>query len=1106
MKPAAPKTPSKALKGKTATPNKALEKAPKKMSKCEKFLHELEDLNQSQRWKKVVEMGRAAHAGGEASSELALLLQLSQSGVPYERVLGAMGLCQTNCSSEIRRLLRDPCDRVATLAMMPAAVHLSDNDLCELFKELPRRRLSFLCERLDHKKRLPAVADKYIATLPPLVRSSSAHALLCWASEALLARQNPLALRHFSRSEWYTVVKRLPDFALAFAEKGLKDAATLESASERIHVILNAFRRFYPSVGLKLLTSAMNHFCVPDDCIVAYSNIFPEAVAELVVKNKRLCVFDVWRPPKNLRHETFLALIDSGGMRHSHVTDFFLLAPPKLRSFLYSLRNDMFRNANGSMNVDVLFYVTDPAERRREAMRALTEIAELRTDPIEWLKYLFVLPFPEALEMAGRYLQDSCVNTRAAACASLVKSGSFHPEHLHDILDFCVKRGKENDIVRQNFLSEISGIPPHLWKEDHYPKLVKIVQGAFDSRDASTATFSSIMSLIRCTVRFNTVLADKFLLNILNRGFQFVLSNTKQIPRAVMEHLWKFMLPWLKEKVDKKAFSTVDYILEEVGPSLHFVAESSVPFMKTLLKNSESCVAINAFKVLFRFFRPTLMELLPGLLEESLEWIGVDEVRHVVSLHLQGRWLDRYLVPIQTNGRLGTRKGEWLVLFRNGHCWTAAKQEKYAKSISHNLSCANYSRELILGNLAALRKLYSANVTEALAPFIKEEHTDPFLWSNAIELLGKLDDAASLKVLKDAFNDERVRVAVYAIRRRICNLPTAQIIEELDVPLHSKLVAVQKVALRHVCDAGDDVAYAYLSQLRHGEKMHPNLEAVWLSAMFQFLEKREVWDIFMDVAKGKEYILAKTLVDVPDDTLVEDWQLVNLDKLLTVLLSCEELTVVLAVLERLKKRPLRRDEEVVRTMLHILKTTTINEIMKLTVGALCISSADKQEVASAFVSLRPESRLWRVADTLIQLRHTACDRFKEIAVAYMKLLLENCCQTAVACQLICYLPVKDLLRHLNDVLQRGLLHAGAVNSMLSSLKCTAEIVNEFEAVENQLRQHEHPHMQRIGLAMLESAASIGKWDEKRRKALEVYRNASDGWVSDDAKMVDLPRE
>ncbi|EKF30210.1 hypothetical protein MOQ_005985 [Trypanosoma cruzi marinkellei] len=1051
-------------------------------------------------------MGRAAHAGGEASSELALLLQLSQSAVPYERVLGAMGLCQTDCRSEIKRLLRDPCDRVAILAMMPAAAHLSDDDLCELFKELPRRRLSFLCERLNHKKRLPALADKYIVTLPPLVRSSSAHALLCWASEALVARQNPLALKHFGRSEWYTVVKRLPNFALAFAENELKDAATLESVRVRIHIILNAFRRFHPSVGLNLLTSAMKHFFVLEDCIIAYSNIFPQAVAELVVKHKRFCVFDVWRPPKNLRYETFVALIDAGVVRHNHVSDFFLHSPPKLRLYLYNSRKDMFRNDNGSMNVDVLFHVTDPADRRREAMRALTEIAELRMDPIEWLKYVFVLPFPEALELAGQYLQDSCVNTRAAACATVVKSGRFYPEHLHDILDFCVKRGKENDIVRQKFLSEVSGIPPHLWKEDHYPKLVKIVEGAFDARDASSATFSSIMSLIRCTVRFNTMLADKFLLNILNRGFEFPLSNTRQIPRAVMEHLWKFMLPWLKEKVEKKSFSTVDYILEEVGPSLHFVAESSVPFMKSLLKNSDSCAARHAFQILFRFFRPNIMELLPGLLEESLEWIGLDEVRHIVSLHLQGHWLDRYLVPIQTNGRLGTCKGEWLVVFHNGHCWTAAKQEKYAKSISHNLSRANYSRQLILSNLAALQKLYSANVTEALAPFIKEEHTDPFLWSNAIELLGKLDDAASLKVLKEAFNDERVRVAVYAIRRRICNLPTAQIIEELDVPLHSKLVAVQKVALRYVCDAGDDVAYAYLSQLRHGKKMHPNLEAVWLFAMFQFLEKREVWDIFMDVAKGKEYVLAKTLVNVPDDTLVEDWQLVYLDELLAVLLSCEELSVVLVVLERLKKRSLCRDEKVVRTMLQILKTTTINEIINLTVGALCISSADKQELASTFVSLRPESRLWRVADTLLQLRHTACNRFEEIAVEYIKLLLENCCQAAVACQLICYLPVKDLPRQLNDVLQRGLLHAGAVNRMRSSLKCTAEIVNEFEAVEEQLRQHEHPHMQRIGLAMLESAASAGKWDEKRRKALEVYRNASDGWVRDDAKMIDLPQE
>ncbi|RNE97614.1 hypothetical protein TraAM80_09241 [Trypanosoma rangeli] len=444
-------------------------------------------------------------------------------------------------------------------------------------------------------------------------------------------------------------------------------------------------------------------------------------------------------------------------------------------------------------------------------------------------------------------------------------------------------------------------------------------------------------------------------------------------------------------------------------------------------------------------------------------------------------------------------------MFKMGYCWTAAKQEVYAKSISRSLSNKSLGRYCTVEHLSVLRTLYSANVTEAIAPYIKEDYNFEYLRDNAIELLGKLDDAASFKALTDAFSDERVRVAIYAIRRRLRDLPTSRIIEVLDAPLHSKLVAVQKVAIRHIADFGDEAAYAVLHQLRQGTILHPDVEAEWLRAMFRFLEMRETWDVLLSAAKSSSCVVAMTLTGVPDDTLVEDWQHVCLNHLFAQLLSHEDPCVVLTLLKRLEKRPLRRDAEVVPSLFHLLKLLPNKEFLGPIVCALASSSADVNDVASAFVSVRPQSQLHTIADVIVKLPWEDHGRFESIAVAFFNALLENRCQAAAACRLICKL-LKDFMRHLNEVLEKGLLHAGAVHEILQRLRCSVEDVAVCDAAEEQLRHHANPYMQRIGLEMLRLAASSSCWNERRRKALGVYCNASDAWVRDDANMLNLPAE
>ncbi|RNF06322.1 uncharacterized protein Tco025E_07598 [Trypanosoma conorhini] len=1104
MRPRVPTTPGKPAKGKAATPKKAAARKPEQAPKREEFLRRLEKMNRKERWREVVALGRAAGAEGAASDALALLRELSASGVSYERVVGAVGLWQANCPSEIKRLLRDPCGRVASLAMAPAAVHLSDADVLELFKELPRRRLFQLCSRLARKKRLPALVDDYLAALPPLARSGPAHALLAWASDACLAKQPTVALRLLTQKEWHTVARRCPHFVLEFAEKELKGGVLSDATHARIKMFLYALRCSHPPVGLKLLASAVGRVEVARECLELYFRAFPEPVAALIVKHKLRA--ELYGPcvMKKLRPETVLALYDANGLDYDSLENLFWDAPPKLRALLYPSRREKLNDTNGALKSGVVLRLPDPVERRREAMRALTEVAELRTDPVQWAEYLPALPFPEAFKMAGQHLRNRDVEIRAAVCGSVAETGRLYPEHLQDVLDFCIGHEKENDVVRGRIIWRLFALPPSLWKEEHYPKLVKIVRAACDSRDISRATSRRIEEFVGKTARFNTLLVDAFLVELCGREVYPCELWQTGLPHSTVVHAWNCLLPFIKEKRDKKEFFPLYNVLRNLGPSLRLIGKSAVDFLKSLLKYPDSSTAQLALSLLFKYFRPVAMELLPGLLKESLDVIGDENVKHAVSVHFQGEWLDRYLVSICTKGHFGSPKKKWLVMFKTGSCWTAAKQEVYARSIGCSLSDKSLGLYCTAEHLCVLRKLYSANVTEVIAPYIKEDYPAAYLRDKAIELLGRLDDAASLKALTDAFGDERIRVAIYAISPRLRDLPTPRIIEVLDVPLHSKLVAVQKVAVRIVADVADEAAYAFLRQLRQDTALHPDVEAAWLCAMFRFLDKPEVWDVLLSAAGSTRDVVAMTLVGVPDDTLVEDWQLVCLDKLFAKLLLHVDPCVVLKVLGRLERRPLRRDAEVVPLLLRLLKALPNQAFLSPIVHALAFSSADVCDVVSVFVGLRPESRLCDVAGALGELSGKEHSRFEVIAVAFFNALLENRCQAAAACRLICKLPVKDLVQHLNEVLQKGLLHAGAVHEVLEELQRGEVDVAAYDAAEEQLRRHANPYMQRIGLVLLRSAASAATWNEERREALEVYRNAADAWVRDDARVIDLP--
>ncbi|KAH9601222.1 hypothetical protein LSM04_008605 [Trypanosoma melophagium] len=1098
-----------ATEGKVSSKTKPVKSVDKTISPEKCFLSELESLNRSERAKRSVSLGREASQEGDNSEKLQLLSKLSQSSIPYERLTGSFGLIQNDCKTEIARLLKDTLDSIALLVMPKAAASLSDSEILQLFEELPIHRISFFCKNLEKKKRLPKLVDQFFASssLATAAGGRTLHVvLLCWASEETLNRQPASILSQLKRNEWYTLTRRLPDFASKFVTDEIQSVVnTTLGVKNRAHMVLHALHRYHPDIGLQLLTKVTERIKVSAACITLYARKYPTDVTELVLKHKMQGVLIGWSFLKKLEPEVVIKLYDAKSLETQCLSTFFVEAPSSVRSLLYSQRRNLLLNNYGVLDPLLIESIKDAKQREIEAMKALKEAKDLRIEEVtSWISYLSLIPFPEAKELGKDYLNHQDVHIRGAACAAVVSSGVFHPKYLDDILDFCLARGNEKDRVKREIIFRLSELPPSRWNKDHYKKLAKIILRPCEAKDTSSLTLTSAMTLIFRTSRYTSELIDTSLSEIVKRYDGMCSMEQYQVPVFAVKRMWSCLLPFMTKALPKENGFSVSSTIFGFGYNLKHLSESALPFLKSMCEAPSRETAKSGVTNLLKYFRPMSIKLIPDILAKSADLIHLPILQDTLSRSIQGKLLEQYLVPLKVTGRFISSGTGPIIAFNNGHLWTAAQQQKYATSIIKYLSDEDHKLQHEEPLMAALEKLNSANVTEAVKPFVDEKYGNVLLRERAIELLGRQNDEASLSLLTDALNDSRARVAVYALQCRLRRLPSSEVIKVLDPALHSKSVAVQKVAVRIIGDIGDETAYEALTKFRQDVKLHEDVEIAWIHAMFKYLEKTEIWDILIERAKSGSEAVVKSMASIPEDNLVESWQRERLHELFVLLLSHEESSVSLCALDRLTERPLGSyDIKIKDCLLELLRSHPGQIFLPPIIHVLASTDADPSVIASQLATLE-EWRLKNVVYSLTALQRKKKERFESIAVEFAKALFEKRVQIGVACLLICELPEDEMEALLEDAVKMDLLHPGAVNSAVQRIRCERENIKMKDKLEERLRNHQNPYMKRIGLALLSAIAAVDGWNEKRYEALKVYQNADDLWVSEDAKSVEPP--
>jgi hypothetical protein len=251
----------------------------------------------------------------------------------------------------------------------------------------------------------------------------------------------------------------------------------------------------------------------------------------------------------------------------------------------------------------------------------------------------------------------------------------------------------------------------------------------------------------------------------------------------------------------------------------------------------------------------------------------------VVYGHLHARrqdLLEGFLGEREIHGRFAPTGSRWLLPFRAGfHRWTPAQNVTFSAALSSIVGDRDRDTPTIWRCLAVLAAMDSAPM-DRLAAAARDDR--PAIQDKAIRVMARCDQGQCVPTLIGCLDDERARIAIYALRRALKDmLPRTSLHLLGEVPLRK--VTVAKEVLRLLGEIRVDAAYQRLVEL-DATDLHRDVRIALLRALWDHLDRAPTWTVFERAVSGPDWVMASRLGDIPADRLTRET-----DRLLSALLA-----------------------------------------------------------------------------------------------------------------------------------------------------------------------------------------------------------------------------
>jgi len=1072
----------------------------------EKLINSLESLTYRDRILAVIELGRKAKNDPEKVS----LIDNLQQGNYYERLLALYSCYGSYNGDRVLAATKDSSRSLRNKAIDLITVVGNDEKAVAAVESLNYKQCRTLFKYLRKRNRL-SVIDRCLEKLIAR-QDSQLDKLLPYGTADLVNRYLDKILERAGIDEWHNLVRLHPEIALdalqRYAEQSIGKDWRLVWYFNRI---IPRLSELYPDRVLSLVNSLIEH---PVFSSLRWQNLVfyrPVESAQLALKLEDKANIKLDSVAHKLPQDLLIELINRQPQTVNSYARWLPKLKPEQRSQIYNQCNLSWRDGDGCLPIHLVKLF--PTEIREKAARYHLDLPILQTRPTQRLPYAAYLPWDEAWLVIQPYLRNPDPDLRILALTTIIDATKYQRSHLPELLKVICDRRNEQDPVRLAMLSGLASLPPSIWQQEHLADLDTILNDALKAADLSQVTGNHAESLILSILPFHPQWSAKWLAKLIQvRGEVQFYDLESRLNDSQVRQLAPVLLPVFKAWATREREWSLIRAASSFGKRLA-AFDGLVDILERLLIDTPSTYHANWILTILREHRrDRLAFLIPQLLKKDKSWFTQSVVRNYLHNFRQDL-LTPYLGQTAYRGKFATGKTRFVLFFHGGYSrWTYKQQLIYGKSLEGLTRDDKRDTPAVWSALEELALLPAIEPTR-LIELASLENNQEAIRDRALRALARLDSGQGVPVLVSALDDTRARIAIYALRKCLVEMPVdnaVAILQQVD----SNKVTVNKEIIRLLGDLDSPIAYQEL-KAKTSQDCHRDVRIASLRALWLHLELDETWLTLEQAALDPDESIATMVGRTPGDRLSDRTQ-AKLISLLVTLLDRPEPTLRLAILQRCDRLPVRDTAKILLPqLLKSLNSDYLDET-KAAANAIFATYRDANAmptasfaIANTIEQIMSNRRSLDLVMSSLQSRLSGYDRdLLPIVREILSVLAIDPLTVSLQIKLaVAALPWNELAEFFIELNQRGELHADALVVAESSILHTyhRHDCDRLQDLESTLAMSADEKLRRLALAALitQTSSRFG-WNRDKVTRLIAYRQDTSNLVAAAAQFIFPP--
>jgi hypothetical protein len=1049
----------------------------------QKLLSQLEPMHHQDRMRHMIEFGK--------NPDLNILSTLEEGNV-FERQLALVTCFSSLDSARVLRGLQDASGFIRAVALKLAAFVLSESELLEALRVLPRKMRLVLLHKLRISK-ANAVVDLLLEEFVTAGNLRDATEICAFASNAMI--QKHLAIMQLASSaDWARLARTQPTLVANWLERqALAQVETNPRLIWQVNAAIPRIAAFSASRALQLLKAVRHTTALTQLQLQGLVKRCPRELAELQLESQDPSNLEF----SNVAHRLELRQLLALQIQHPRTLDNLEVQFPRLsleaRVPVFQAFRSTWADHEGLISASTLRYLPR-VERELEAQHHL-EHTVLSTRALPRFAYAGLLGWDQAKPLLEASIKHPKPEYRIAAIPALIFAARFDTSKYDQVLEFVQFRKNEQDPVRLVMLNAIADLPPAAWQTEHLEDLGQILQDALNAADLSYNTAHAAERIVVRLLPFHMDWAADWIGILVKQRGQINLYNIgQQISDRQAKVIASPLTPVLKTWRTQERESQIMSVLTAFGKRIRGIPEFLELAQSLVNAAKHASTSQYALALIAKHDTKRFNQIVPKLLTIDPSWITVPVVYDYLHRFRQDL-LSPFLGHKVHRGRFLTGKTRFVPPFTMGfQRWNPQQQIRFVNTLDQVARDENRDIPAILFVLHQL-----ANIPNASAATIERladiSNSRLAIRDAALRALGRLDETRGLKPLLSALEDDRARVAIYALRRLFLSMPPVKALYLLkNVSLER--VTVAKEVVRLIGEVRTEAAHASLLEFST-QALHRDVRVALLRAFWDYLEYPQTWEVLQAAARDEDPAISDGVIRIPTDRLsgISQQKLVSL---LSNLIEHPDPKVRLEVMRRCEWLPVTdTQKQLVRPLLAAINSSSADQIDAAARAFFATYSGSETEIIrQTFLSLLPKRRALQLA-TRAFLVFNRWRNMKKAAIAILTALETDVftlhLQTEIAIQ---SLPWEQSAAFLITLATRQQLHADVYQTALKSLKTASEQRAEptlgLQILEEGWGEHENELIRRLALEVLILSAS------------NPYRNNA-GWTNEQLELLDQYR-